>query len=151
MLKGILNSIFRVSKVQEFHAFDSLALTGKPNQALLLPPSWDRRGAEAENIPIIDAPLLDLPPADVLRQALSYFESSTDAEILSSTPDGLKAVVCARTPLMRYPDLIYLEAVQIKGDQTKSSLAAYSHSLYGYSDLGANRKRLSGLCAHLRA
>jgi uncharacterized protein (DUF1499 family) len=51
-------------------------------------------------------------------------------------PDQLQAHFVARSALLNFPDLI---AVQVQPDST---VVLYSRSVYGYSDLGVNRRRL---------
>ena len=54
----------------------------------------------------------------------------------ASYPDRLQAHFVARSALLNFPDLI---AVQVRPDST---VVLYSRSVYGYSDLGVNRRRL---------
>lgn len=62
--------------------------------------------------------------------------------------DRLQAHFVARSALLNFPDLIL---VQVRPDGSASSdLILYSRSVYGRSDLGANRKRLDLWLAALR-
>lgn len=54
-------------------------------------------------------------------------------------PERRQAQWVARTPLMNWPDIVTAELVP-GGPQ--AGLLLYSRSLFGYSDLGANRKRI---------
>ncbi|MEM6681139.1 MAG: DUF1499 domain-containing protein [Pseudomonadota bacterium] len=149
MLKRALESVFKAPKAQEFGTFSTLEKTGKPNQAILLPAVWDSKAYKDQGIPVLNAPEFDIEPADLLQRATAYLVSHEAAQVVISEPE--KASLCARTRLMRYPDLIYLQALSVDADDGTSTIAAYSHSVYGYSDLGANTQRLSRLCASLSA
>jgi uncharacterized protein (DUF1499 family) len=53
----------------------------------------------------------------------------------------------ARTATLNFPDLI---TVQVRADgPAASTLVLYSRSVYGYSDFGANRKRVIAWLAAL--
>ena len=54
-----------------------------------------------------------------------------------------------RTQLMRFPDLVSVRFYDLAGGQ--SSIAIYSRSVYGYSDMGTNRRRVERWLARLRA
>ena len=45
-----------------------------------------------------------------------------------------------RSKIFRFPDIIDIEFLEI--DTKHSSLNAFSRSVYGYSDLGVNQKRM---------
>jgi uncharacterized protein (DUF1499 family) len=57
--------------------------------------------------------------------------------------------VVARTPVMHFPDWVYLKAVP--AGENHSYLAAYGVSVYGAGDFGTNRKRLEKWLAALQA
>lgn len=54
-----------------------------------------------------------------------------------------------RSALMRYPDTI--NAQVFGAGQGRSTLALYSRSQIGYSDLGANRARIDAILADVAA
>ena len=54
-----------------------------------------------------------------------------------------------RTPLMRFPDTINVEAKDADGSVEATVLRMYSRSLLGESDLGANKERLAAWAARL--
>ena len=64
-----------------------------------------------------------------------------------SRPDHRRYV--ARTPLMRFPDTVNVEAADADGSVEATVLRMYSRSLLGESDLGANKERLAAWAARL--
>ena len=64
-------------------------------------------------------------------------------------PDRLQADFVARSAVFNFPDLIMVQVIRTGPDT--SSLILYSRSVYGHSDLGANRKRLGAWLAALSA
>ena len=55
----------------------------------------------------------------------------------------------ARSAVFNFPDLIAAQVNEAGADQ--SMLVLYSRSVYGYSDLGVNRRRLDDWLVALRA
>jgi uncharacterized protein (DUF1499 family) len=63
-------------------------------------------------------------------------------------PDQFQAHYVARSALLNFPDLV---AVAIRpADAASSTMILYSRSVYGYSDLGANRARVEAWLNALR-
>lgn len=54
-----------------------------------------------------------------------------------------------RTELMQYPDWITVRFIEL--DDRQSTLAIYSRSVYGESDLGVNQERIDGWLAEMDA
>lgn len=59
---------------------------------------------------------------------------------LTASADGLEMQFVARSAVANFPDLI-VARISSRGEE-ESSLVLYSHSLYGHSDFGVNRKRV---------
>jgi uncharacterized protein (DUF1499 family) len=62
--------------------------------------------------------------------------------------DRLQAHYVVRSALFNFPDLIMVQVT--KADADSSTLIMYSRSVYGHSDLGVNRQRLSTWLAALQ-
>ena len=62
---------------------------------------------------------------------------------------GLYDDFVVRSLLFRFPDLISAQFLDEKGG--KSTLAVYSRSVYGHSDLGVNRARTMGWITELNS
>jgi uncharacterized protein (DUF1499 family) len=63
-------------------------------------------------------------------------------------PDRLQAHYVARSTVFNFPDLIVVQVT--KATSNSSTLIVYSRSVYGRSDLGANRRRVGAWLAALR-
>jgi len=102
---------------------------GKPNQYLLLPTS------EKNAAPIFSTNAAELAVA-FDEMALSQPRVTR----LAGNPAGLWVTYVQRTSLMRYPD--YISVKFIDNPDGTASLAIYSRSRFGRSDLGVNRIRV---------
>lgn len=60
--------------------------------------------------------------------------------ILEEAPETFRMELCQRTPLMRFRDDISVQIVPMS--EKSASIALYSRSRLGYSDLGTNAKRI---------
>ena len=61
-------------------------------------------------------------------------------QFIAKDPSTLRLEVVQRTPLLNFPDVVTLQAVDAGGG--KSSVAIHSYSIYGAGDLGTNKKRV---------
>lgn len=62
---------------------------------------------------------------------------------------GLYDDFVVRSALFQFPDLISIQFLDVKGQ--RSTLAVYSRSVYGRSDLGVNRARITAWLRELNA
>ncbi len=114
--------------------FSTLALHGKPNQYLSLPPDFASAAA-----PHGESPVFDLPVAELERRALDAIRMQPRVTAIASDPARRQHAFVQRSALMRFPDTVTVRFVAADGG--RSSLALYSRSKVGHSDLGANRER----------
>jgi uncharacterized protein (DUF1499 family) len=112
----------------------SAARTGKPNDVLLAP-----AGAAAETDG--QAPIWAATPAALLQAMDAVALAAPNTVLVARGPDPLLATYVQRSSLMRYPDYISVRALPA-GDGG-ATLAVFSRSRYGRSDLGVNAKRAS--------
>lgn len=120
--------------------FAKLTRRSSPNDALIHPPG---AGAAAD----AEAPVFNMSAArlaDALR-AVALAEPRT-LELPGAGGGRLRFV--QRSFLMRYPDVI--DVLVIARDDGTSTLALYSRSAVGHSDLGVNRARLERWLAALK-
>ncbi|MEQ9143778.1 MAG: DUF1499 domain-containing protein [Parvibaculaceae bacterium] len=122
--------------------FKTLVLTRKPNQYLVAPEGYCRNATPHRHAPVfkVDAQTLEDAFADVALAEPRVTRKPAD--------DGQREFV-QRSALMRFPDTITVEAIDL-GDGT-STLAIYSRSALGYSDMGVNRKRIDAWLEKLDA
>jgi uncharacterized protein (DUF1499 family) len=97
------------------------------------------------------APIYDVAPGELYVRLLRVLKER-DAWVLDSQdPESMRVHFVAVSPLMRFKDDVDVTILPVSGSPGKSTFAAYSRSRVGYSDLGANRKRLDALAAALAA
>ncbi|MBY0335494.1 MAG: DUF1499 domain-containing protein [Acetobacteraceae bacterium] len=112
--------------------FRALRLPRSPNTCLAAPPGLHPSAHLA-------APALPLDPDALFARIERAAAAMPRTHLLARWPDRRQAQWVARTPLMNWPDVIAAEAVAVGGG---ASLFLYSRSLFGWSDLGANRRRV---------
>lgn len=114
--------------------FENLERTGRPNDFLVAPP-----GVTGVS-PDMEAPVFAADP----KQAAAAFEEFVVAQprtrILAKSDDGLRFEAVQRSFLMRYPD--YISIAVLDAVDSGSTVAVYSRSIYGHSDLGVNHERV---------
>ncbi len=114
--------------------FKGLKLGFRPNQYFVCPAGWNDE--EAHNT----APVFPVP-IDVLQEAWdAVINRQPRVEIREADPKSRYYELVQRTAFFRFPDTISAVLVSL-GDQG-STLAIYSRSTYGYSDLGVNKARV---------
>lgn len=114
--------------------FKSLKLGFRPNQYFVCPAGWN--DAEAHGT----APVFPVP-VEVLQEAWdTVIHRQPRVEIRTVDQESRYYELVQRTAFFRFPDTISAILVSLKG-QT-STLAIYSRSTYGYSDLGVNKARV---------
>ena len=112
--------------------FKTLKFSPKPNQYLVCPEDY------AGEAPHRKSPVFDIPASRLKAAWESMIEDEPRVEIRSES--GAQTTYVQRTRLMRYPDLISVEFVALS--EKTSAIAVFSRSIYGHSDLGANKKRV---------
>lgn len=143
MLRALFEAVFRAPEPQAFSDVLTLETTGKPNEAFVLPPGKALKDS-APSGALITSPAFASPRAALLEKAAAYMTGVLNGAELFRGETGAKAVYCVRSKVMRYPDMVYIQAVEGAAPDS-SFLQAYSHSVVGYSDLGVNAKRLNAL------
>lgn len=114
--------------------FATLQLKSSPNQYLVCPDGFCT--AEPHSV----APTYPVP-ADQLQNA--WFEAigaEPSTEVIASNEAERQFDIETLTPLVGYPDTVTVRFIE--ESERSSTLAIYSRSHYGHSDLGANKKRI---------
>lgn len=130
----------------DFINFKTLTRPASPNTALLAPPGF---AASAE--PDGAAPVYDIQPGDLYMRALRVIGDRQEWQLGSQDAASMRLNFIATSPLMRFKDDVDIVVLPVAGEPGRSTFAAYSRSRVGFSDLGANRKRLGALSAALLA
>jgi len=122
--------------------FETLVLTSKPNQYLVCPPDLCTEAKAHQESPQFDR------TADDLRVAFETVVLGSKAVTkMAESEDTLDVV--ARTPFVRWPDWVTIRFIPL--GENRSTLAIYSRSVYGSSDFGANKRRITNWLARLSA
>ena len=106
----------------------------RPNQFLMCPAGWNDEQAH-QIAPVFAVPL------SVLRDGWErVLEKQPRLEIRNVLQDQTYYEFVQRSALLRFPDRI--SALLVSLGRGRSTLAIYSRSTYGYSDLGVNKARI---------
>ena len=125
--------------------FEGFRRSQKPNNYLIAPEGLCKKSTPDET-----SPLIKKSPEALFRRLIALFESSGRWKKLDFDEDNHRISVIAVTPLFRFKDDVDIRVLPVEGlpeGQVGSHLAIYSRSRVGYSDLGANKKRVDGLLA----
>lgn len=118
--------------------FDTLERDSNKNSYLLCSPEHCPH-ANADG----PAPVFDMPPKRLRAILLEFADKAPNIRPL---PDKMNLELqqfdfIERTPAMRFPDIITVRIYPT--NDGGSSMAIYSRSVYGQSDFGANRDRVT--------
>jgi len=123
--------------------FSTLRLKPSPNQFLVCPPGYC--AAEAH----LASPEFDMSAAELRNRWVERIETLPRVERIAGDDASEQYDFEQTTPLLGFPDTITVRFIDL-GDG-RSTFAVYSRSHYGYSDMGANRKRIGQWLANLEA
>jgi uncharacterized protein (DUF1499 family) len=113
---------------------EHLARPASPNSALAAP-------AGSQPAPDLVTPRFPLPAPRLYRLLMGVAEEQSRTFLAGQYAARLQAHFVARSAVLNFPDLITAQVTEAGPDN--STLVLYSRSVYGYSDFGVNRKRLS--------
>lgn len=120
--------------------FPALKRPSRPNNWLVAPAGFAGMAGVNE-----DAPVFSKSPKQVFDVVMDLVLERIEWRLRASDPDTLRISFVAVTPLMKFKDDVYVQAVPVEGDPARSSVAVYSASRIGYSDMGTNAKRVKEL------
>jgi len=98
--------------------------------------------------PPLTSPEFPIPVERLYDAWLQTIADEPRVTVLDTDPQRRRVIALQRSALFRFPDIIIAEFVALGPQQ--SSLAVYSRSRYGQSDLGVNRKRVVAWLNDLR-
>lgn len=115
--------------------FSALVLHEKPNQYLVCNADICPKAVAHREAPVFDT------PAAALRDAWTKVVAAQPrTKLLESDAEHLADEYVQRSAIFRYPDFVSVRFVDLA--EGGSTVAIYSRSKYGYSDLGVNKKRI---------
>ena len=120
----------------DFIDFSKIVPPKKPNWFLALPP-----GSEGAVKGKGESPLFPVEVRRLKKSLEKLIGDEPRVTILKRSEDGGRYELIARTAILRFPNKVSIEIIEL-GEQS-SSVAIFSRSVYGYSDFGANRKRVN--------
>jgi uncharacterized protein (DUF1499 family) len=113
---------------------DHIVRPASPNTALAAP-------AGSQPAPDLVTPRFPLPAPRLYQLLVGVAEEQPRTFLAAQYVGGRQAHFVARSAVLNFPDLITAQVAEAGPDA--STLVLYSRSLYGYSDFGVNRQRLS--------
>ncbi len=124
--------------------FSTLKLKDSPNQYLVCPEDLCN-GQQHRVSPVFPVPAEELAGYwyDIVAQKPRTEQVSVDNGDLNQVD------YVQRSELMQYPDWITIRFIDLEGGS--STLAIYSRSVYGQSDLGINQERIDAWLGELEA
>lgn len=124
--------------------FRTLRLTAKPNQYLVAPAGFCEQAKPHRTAPefAVDKGGLRSCFREIALAQPRIVQAGTDDATLTDT-------YVQRSALLRFPDTITVQF--LAATPGASSLAIYSRSRYGYSDLGVNKARIDAWLRELAA
>jgi len=131
-----------VGRMTDYINFKSLKRPPKPNTCLVAPDNFCL-SAEPDFAP----PTLNTSAPDLFSKLNEMIAVQKPFGRVESDAKKLRIKFVATTGLLRFKDDVDIEIIPVNDDQ--ATFAIYSRSRVGYSDLGANRKRVSKLISDL--
>ena len=127
---------------------ESLARTGKPNDALLGPT------AALAIAPDAATPVFDIPPVELFDTLITRIDEAGTVMWVESDEAQLYARGITRSPLMAFPDTNHIWVLPVTGENAgpateQSTLVLYAAAQLGQSDMGKNRERMDAWLALL--
>ena len=121
--------------------FATLKRAERPNNYLVAPEGLCREATPDDIAPVFNTSLEDVKAA-----FLRTLATEPRIEITDESPQALECV--QRSRVFRFPDLVSVRFIDVPTEKT--TLAIYSRSVYGYSDMGVNSKRIQRLLTQLK-
>jgi uncharacterized protein (DUF1499 family) len=131
---AVFKPLFPVGETPQI-TFNSLTRSGRPNQFLVCPQTLCGKAADAR------AGVYSLTAGGLRDRLLALFADEPQLDILREDTANNQFDLVQRSPIMRFPDVITVRIIPL--GPAHSTLAIYSRSIYGYSDLGVNRARVT--------
>lgn len=115
--------------------FATLTKGPKPNEALACPPGRCKAYSAG-----LETTQYALAPEALLEELDAALEKEEAVTRVDDGSNPRKRRYVTRSPLMRYPDTVSVEAFASQGET--SQIAMFARAQIGYSDMGANKARI---------
>jgi uncharacterized protein (DUF1499 family) len=114
--------------------FSTLKRPSSPNTFLMAPDGFCKE-AKAD----MPAPVYSVPAAKLRNEILRVVIAQPRVSHTLGDEAELYDDFVARSALFGFPDLVSIQTIEL--GKSKATLALYSRSVYGRSDLGVNKRR----------
>ena len=111
--------------------------TGRPNDVLVAPAGGD-----------LAAPVSKADPTALMQAFHAVATAAPRVSVVAGEPAEGFVTYVQRSKWIGWPDYVSVKAVPVEGGAT---LAIWSRSRFGYSDMGVNRARIEDWLARLEA
>lgn len=125
----------------DFVDLATLERPSSPNTYLVCPA--ERTTAAVDREP----PIYELAPGELEQIWLEALAEEPRLSRRGAEPERRRYLFVQRTRVLRFPDVIQLEVLDVPPD--RATLCLYSRSIYGYGDLGTNRARVEDWLARI--
>ena len=115
--------------------FESLSPPATPNAFLACP-----KTICLSYPPDLESPTFDMKADALMARVADAWSGEPRIERVYFAPDELRARFIQRSAILKFPDTVSVRFYELPGG--RSTLAIYSRSQIGYSDLGANEARV---------
>lgn len=131
--------------MSEFTNFKTLERPPKPNTYLVAPVNLC-----LADKPDATSPFLPARAGDVYASIKAIAANEKRWTLVKEDAGTRQLKIVARTPVLGFKDDLDVQVLQGE-DENSATVAIYSRSRVGYSDFGANRKRVDALMTQLLA
>lgn len=116
--------------------FSNFTPSKKPNSALFCPVDYCPNAKRSS-----PSPIFNISTTELKDRLLTLILAEKNMHQVATDDENLQYRFVHYTPLMRYPDTIRVKFISL--DDDKSTLAIFSESQIGRSDLSVNYKRIN--------
>lgn len=128
----------------DFIDFKTFRRPARPNNWLVAPKDFVDAALPDETSPVFDR-----TPCELFEAIMQMIAARRDWKIKASDPASGRISFIAVTRLMRFKDDVDVLVLPVGGHDHQSTLAIYSRSRLGFSDMGTNGKRVNALLTAL--
>lgn len=134
--------------VTDFVDFESLTRPKSPNTFLITPDGLCRNADPDE-----PSPSFASSPLALFERVRQLVDDTSGWRLAGESPADLQLAFVAVTPLLRFKDDVDVKVIPARAGQSLDApgahIAVYSRSRIGWSDLGANARRVRTLVKNL--